>query len=120
MKKETYNNIKVNLIYFWERNRSFFENLLEVVLFPIWFPLLIICFPFMLIDEENYQKDIRWCKEHGKEYPYSESMSDGHSVVKRWKRELKDNEREKEKERIRARLQMKERLKEERNNPCII
>ena len=107
-------NARVNLIYFWEKNKGIFERALEIILFPLWFPLLIICLPFMMMQEENYEDDLRWCKSHGKEYPgQDDPWPSGHSIVRGWKKEEKRRQREEEKERIRRRLRLQREMENE-------
>ena len=90
-----FEDIRVNLIYWWNKyGENIVEGLCELLL-PVFF---ILCIPiFIVVDIE--ETDREWCKEHG----YSEELS--HKEVNALKRELKRQE----KDRIRQRLSKRNR-----------
>ncbi len=108
-----FEDFKVNLIYFWEKNKDDILDVLTKLTFPIWLPILLVCLPFMLMQEENYVDDLKWCKEHNVEYPgkFVDMWPDGHSIVKKWKKEEKNRIKAAKKEEIRQRIELKKKAK---------
>ena len=95
--------IKVEIVYLWEKHKDTLRNVLFVITFPFWIVLAFIVCLFAPDTEE----EIKWCKEHGYEYPDYAGW-DAHDIVKKWKKEYNRQERITHKERIRWRLRYKE------------
>jgi len=96
-------DIKVNLIYFWETNKNTVYDVLQVITAPIWIPLFIICIPFMAYDVGDPEEDERWCKLHGYAYPYGLGWG-CHKQVKKWQKEYKERHKIEFKKKIRERI----------------
>jgi hypothetical protein len=101
----TKEDFKIEIIYLWEKHKDDFIHILSTLALPFLFPIFLIIFIlFPPIDDEEIDQDIKWCKDHKKEYPKTIYPEEAHSIIKKWKKEFEREEKRIKKELIRKRL----------------
>lgn len=106
----TKEDLKINLIYFYEKHKDDIHYVFLIITIPIWLPVFIVLFPFFFCDVENLKEDQEWCEKNGYKFPYELEWG-AHKVVKKWRKDYNDKIKEEEKEKIRLRLEFENKWK---------
>jgi hypothetical protein len=106
----TKEDLKINLIYFYEKHKDDIHYVFLIITIPIWLPVFIVLFPFFFCDVENLKEDQEWCEKNGYKFPH-ELECGAHKVVKKWRKDYNDKIKAEEKEKIRLRLEFENKWK---------
>ena len=102
----TKEDIHVELLYLWDKYKEDIQHILLIITIPIWLPVFIILFPFFFWDVENIHDDEEWCRQNGYNYPCDLGWG-AHTIVKRWRKAKKNQEKQEKKQMVRDKLLMK-------------